>query len=359
MIRRLQSSSRVDRLANQIRDRRPRFGRYLYLALLFGFFLWLADLFIGPLLRLEADGLVVAEYTSVGVPFAAQVDEINVRPGAQVKRGDMLARVSSIDLSVDIATLTARNAELLTKRADIQDRLRVASAVLPIARDRATEADRALERIRNVRDSGNVSLATWSQALSERFTASERVAALQAEAFSADASLAAVNAALADATRALAQLSSAYGSGRVTAPGDGIVGLSTARPGDVVTIGQPLMLLYLPQRYVLAYLETGTLYSIAAGDQVQITEGFVHASGHVAEVLPVAEQLPDEFRKVFQPRGRGQVARISLPPETTFPLFAKVRLSGIGWLSSGTFVRSQLDRLLRPILSRNDTEPQG
>ena len=314
MIRRLQSRSRVDRLANQIRDRRPRFGRYLYLALLFGFFLWLADLFVGPLLRLEADGLVVAEYTSVGVPFAAQVDEINVRPGAQVKRGDMLARVSSIDLSVDIATLTARNAELLTKRADIQDRLRVASAVLPIARDRATEADRALERIRNVRDSGNVSLATWSQALSERFTASERVAALQAEAFSADASLAAVNAALADATRALAQLSSAYGSGRVTAPGDGIVGLSTARPGDVVTIGQPLMLLYLPQRYVLAYLETGTLYSIAAGDQVQITDGFVHSSGHVTEVLPVAEQLPDEFRKVFQPRGRGQVARISLPP---------------------------------------------
>ena len=71
MIRRLQSRSRVDRLANQIRDRRPRFGRYLYLALLFGFFLWLADLYVGPLLRLEADGLVVAEYTSVGVPFAA------------------------------------------------------------------------------------------------------------------------------------------------------------------------------------------------------------------------------------------------------------------------------------------------
>jgi multidrug resistance efflux pump len=236
LIRRLRSSSRVDRLPNQVRDRRPGFGRYVYLALLFSFFLWLTDLFIGPLLRLQADGLVVAEHTSVGMPFAAQVDEINVTPGAQVKQGDLLARVSSIDVSVEIATLTARNAELLAKRAEIQDRERVASAVLPIARDRASEADRALDRIRDVRDTGNVSLATWSQALSERFTASERVAALQAEALSADASLAAVNAALAEAARALAQLSSAYGSGRVTAPADGIVGTSTARPGDVLTL---------------------------------------------------------------------------------------------------------------------------
>jgi multidrug resistance efflux pump len=354
LIRRLRSKARVDRLVNEARDRRSSFGRYLYITLLFFFFLWLADLFIGPLLRLQADGLVVAEYTSVGVPFPAQVEEINVRPGAEVKQGQVLARVSSIDLSVDIATLTARNAELLTKRADIQDRVRIAMAVLPIARDRAAEADRALDRIRNVRDGGNVSLATWSQALSERFTASERVASLQAEAYSAEASLTAVNAALTDATRALAQLSDAYGNGEVTAPADGIVGLTTARPGDVVTVGQSLMVLYRPQRFVLAYLETGTLYSVAPGDEVRITDGFVQASGRVIEVLPVAEQLPEEFRKVFQPRGRSQVARVSLPDGTVFPLFAKVGLSGIGWLSPGTVIRVQLDRLLRPVISGND-----
>jgi glycosyltransferase involved in cell wall biosynthesis len=61
-----------------------------------------------------------------------------------------------------------------------------------------------------------------------------------------------------------------------------------------------------------------------------------------------AEQLPEEFRKVFQPRGRSQVARITLAEGTTFPLFAKVRLSGIGWLSPGTFVRAWLERSLRP-----------
>jgi multidrug resistance efflux pump len=319
--------------------------------------LWLTDLFVGPLLRLEADGLVVAEYVSIGVPFAAQVEEMRVVPGAEVAHGDVLARVSSVDLKVSIATLTARNAELSTKRADIQDRVRVAAAVLPIARDRAQEADRAIGRIRTVRDGGNVSLATWSQALSERFIANERVAELQAESYSAETSLAAVNAALADATRALAGLNDAYGSGIVTAPSDGIIGLSTARPGDVLTVGQPLMVLYKPQRYVLAYLETGTLYSVSAGDEVKITNGFVRTSGRVAEVLPVADQLPEEFRKVFQPRGRSQVARITLAEGKSLPLFAKVRLSGIGWLSPGSFVRTWLEGWLRPGASGGRSRP--
>jgi multidrug resistance efflux pump len=357
VIRRLREKRRIDRLPNQVRGRRSRFGRLLYIALLFSFFLWLTDSFIGPLLRLEADGLVVAEHICVSVPFAAQVEEVKVRPGAEVKQGDVLARVSSVDLSVSIATLTARIAELQTKRADIQDRVRVASAVLPIARERAAEADRALGRMRDIRGGGNISLATWAQALSERFTAHERAAQLQAEAYSAEASLAAVSAAVADATRALSQLGDAYGSGTVTAPTDGIVGLAIARPGEVLTIGQPLMALYKPQHHVLAYLETGTLYSVSAGDQVQINDGFVRTTGRVAEVLPVADQLPEEFRKVFQPRGRSQVARIALSDSGSFPLFAKVILSGIGWLSPGTFVRARLEHFFRSFVGGTGAAP--
>jgi hypothetical protein len=117
------------------------------------------------------------------------------------------------------------------------------------------------------------------------------------------------------------------------------------------------MLLYGTQHYVLAYLQTGTLYSVSAGDEVQITDGFVNARGRVSEVLPVAEQLPEEFRKVFQPRGRSQVARITLAEGTTFPLFAKVRLSGIGWLSPGTFVRAWLERALRSAESGKASRP--
>ncbi|MBK8175913.1 MAG: biotin/lipoyl-binding protein [Rhodospirillales bacterium] len=347
MIRRLRDRRSVDRIPIDLRRRRGRGGQWVYLALLFGFFLWLADLVIGPLLRLEAGGLVIAEHVSIGVPFTAQVKEVAVVPGAAVKAGDKLAQVNSLDLSLSIATLTARNAELLAKRAEIQQRARVAAAVLPIARDREHQADLALERIRSARDGGNVSLATWSMALSERFTASERVAVLQAEAFTADSSINAVDAALTDTTQALDQMSRTYGDGVLVAPEDGIVGFGTARPGDVLTVGQPLMVLYGHEHYVLAYLETGTLYSLSVGDEVQITDGFHRSTGRIADILPVAEQLPEEFRKIFQPRGRSQVARITLLHGVDFPLFSKVSISGIGWLSPGTFIRVWLDNLLQ------------
>lgn len=349
LIHQLRSIPRVDSLPNDPRHRRSPVGRWIYLGLLFAFFLWLADLLIGPMLRLQADGLVVADRLSISVPFAAQVEAVAVTPGAEVRRGDELARVTSVDLSVAIATLTARNAELLTKRADLEHRARIAEAVLPIARDRAQQADRALDRIREVREDGRVALTTWSQALAERSVANERVAELQAEARTSGTSLSAVDAALSDTSRALAGLGQAYAGGIVVAPDDGIVGLTTARPGEVVTVGQPLMVLYRPQRWVLTYLETGTLYSVNVGDAVQVTDGFTRLTGRVVEVLPVADQLPEEFRKLFQPRDRSQVARVTLEDDgngAALPLFTKVRLSGIGWLSPGTTVRVWLERLL-------------
>lgn len=360
MIRQLRRSRRTDSLPNDLRQRRSPLGRWIYLGLLFAFFMWLADLVVGPLLRLQADGLVVADRLSVSVPFAAQVTAVTATPGAEVRRGEELARVSSVDLAVAIATLTARNAELRTKRADLEHRARIAEAVLPIARDRAQQADRALDRIREVREDGRVALTTWSQALAERFIANERVAELQAEVRTSDSSLSAVDGALGDASRALGGLAGAYADGIVTAPDDGIIGLTTARPGDVLTVGQPLMGLYRPPRWVLAYLETGSLYSVNVGDVVQVSDGFTNLTGRVTEVLPVADQLPEEFRKLFQPRDRSQVARVALEEDRALPLFAKVRLSGIGWLSPGSAVRVWLDRLFGlPSGSRNVPDDSG
>lgn len=358
MIRQLRRPRRADCLPNDLRHRRPSVGRWIYLGLLFAFFFWLADLVIGPMLRLQADGLLVADRVSIGVPFPSQVEAVMVSPGAAVRQGEQLARVNSVDLSVAIATLTARNAELRSKRADLEHRVRIAEAVLPIAHDRAQQADRALDRIREVREDGRVALSTWSQALAERFIANERVAELQAEVKTSALSLSAVDAALDDASRALGGLQRAYANGVIAAPADGIVGLTTARPGDVLTVGQPLMTLYGSPRWVLAYLETGTLFSVNIGDTVQVTDGFTRLKGRVVEILPVADQLPDEFRRLFQPRNRNQVARVALDDDEALALFTKVRVTGIGWLSSGTTARVWLQRLLG-LPARPETDPAG
>lgn len=336
MIKKLRRKQRIDSMPNDVRIHKHRFGRWIYLVLLFGFFLWISDMFIGPLLRLQADGLVVSDRVSVATPFLAQVVEVAIDPGSEVKAGDVLARVNSVDLTQDIASLTARNADLLIKRVDIERRVRIAEAVMPIARDRAGHAETALQTIRDVRKRGDISLAIWTHALQERFTSNQRVAELEAELQMAKTSVTAADAAIGDSLTALEELRLAYNRGVVTAPEDGIVGLSTARPGDVLTVGEPIMALYRSQPYVLAYVETGTLYTVSVGDEVRLSDGFTQTKGWVSEVLPVADQLPEEFRKAFQPRGRSQVIRIDIAKNATFPLFSEVFVSGMGWLAKGT-----------------------
>jgi multidrug resistance efflux pump len=336
LITKLRRKQRIDSIPNDVRIHKHQFGRWIYLLLLFGFFTWIGDLFIGPMLRLQADGLVVADRVSIAVPFPAQVLDVAIDPGSKVKAGDVLARVNSVELTQDIASLTARNADLLIKRVDIERRTRIAEAVMPIARDRAGQAETALETIRDVRKRGDISLAIWTHALQERFTSTERVAELEAELHMAKTSVTAADAAIGDSLTALEELRLAYNHGVVTAPDDGIVGLSTARPGDVLTVGEPIMALYRSKPYVLAYLETGTLYTVSAGDEVRLSDGFTQTKGWVSEVLPVADQLPEEFRKAFQPRGRSQVVRIDIAKDATFPLFSEVFVSGMGWLAQGT-----------------------
>lgn len=334
MIRQLRRPQPPDSLHSDPRAARGRVGRWVYLALIAAFFVWLGDLFMGSLLRLRADGLVVADHVSIAVPFPAQVIETVVAPGGSVTAGQAVARVNSVALAQDIALLTARNADLLVRRLELERESRVADAVLPVARHRAVEAEAAVKKIEGYRGEGDIGLSLWMQTLRDRFETRERAAELGASIHSTKGALAAVGAAIEDAASALEDLRGAYGDGVVRAPVAGTAGLSVARVGEVVTPGQPLLVLYRPERYVLAYLETGGLYSIRPGDAVELSSGFVQTAGTVAEVLPVADQLPPEFQKTFKPRQRGQVVRIALSEASSLPLFAKVTVSGRGWLSA-------------------------
>lgn len=336
MIRRLRRQPPVDTLHSDPRAARGRIGRWVYLALIVAFFVWLGDLFVGSLLRLRADGIVVADHVSISVPFPAQVIEAAVAPGGTVGAGEAVARVSSVALAQDIAVLTARNADLLVRRLELERESRVADAVLPVARHRAGEAEAALKKIEGYRGEGDVGLSLWMQTLRDRFETRERVAELGASLETAEGTLAAVGDAIRDAASALDDLREAYGGGVVRAPIAGTAGLAVARAGEVVAPGHPLMVLYRPERYVLAYIGTGGLYEIRPGDPVELASGFAQATGTVTEVLPVADQLPPEFQKTFQPRQRGQVVRIALSETSSLPLFAKVTVTGRGWLSAVT-----------------------
>ncbi len=321
----------LDRFPNDVRSVRRRIGRWIYLALVIAFFAWLIDLFVGPLVRLRAEGLVSADRIAIGVPFATQVVEVLPPPGARVQDGEVLAVINSPQVLETLASLSARVAENGTRAAELRMKAEVAKLVSPIASERAHEAARSLAQIRDIKAPGSVSLYNWATILRERYDSQQVAAEISAEQKALVREISELDRTQAEAVKALDSLRASYADGILAAPADGIVGPHVARPGEVLAPGQSPLDLYVGQPYVLAYLTTGALFEVATGQPVLVADGFKEARGHIVEVLPMADKLPPEFQKSFEPAARGQLLRIELDDRVAFPLFSKVMVKNAGW----------------------------
>ena len=96
--------------------------------------------------------------------------------------------------------------------------------------------------------------------------------------------------------------------------------------GAVVRAGEPLIEIYGLPHYVLAYLPTGGLYTVAAGDPVEISTGLRTMRGTIVRVEPIAAALSREFQRWFIPVERQQVIRVEFNTGVEVPpLFTKVQ----------------------------------
>src|SRR5687768_12938824 len=67
-----------------------RFGRVIYLGIVLALFLYLASIFVGPLLFLRADGMVTSDRFVVGAAYTARVIRVDIKPGDRVIKGQPL-----------------------------------------------------------------------------------------------------------------------------------------------------------------------------------------------------------------------------------------------------------------------------
>jgi multidrug resistance efflux pump len=359
MIASLRERRRADRFRNDVRGRqKKKVGRWIYVGLVVGFFAWLANALVGPQLWLRAEGLVNAERIIIGSPHESQVVEIDVRPGEYVKKGQLLAKVNSPQVTDALAMLSARYAETYARQAELAVRGEVAKELSRYAAERARESQASFDKIKQLRGPGVVSVATWTAAQQERYTAMEEQVTREAEQRSSAEQVRNLAAVQAEARSAMVQLEQEYHGGVVQAPEDGIVGANVARRGDVVKPGDYVTELFVGVRNVLAYLDTGTWYKVKVGERVWVSDGFQTQHGTVAGILPMAVQLPPEFQKVFHPAGRGQVARIELDEPDLFPLMSKVRITGEGYVPGRAWydahLRPAVDAYVVPVASRID-----
>ena len=328
MIGRLKKRPRLDTLRTEKRQRKAGRGRWVYLALLAGLVLWLADLTIGRLVFFHAEGFVMRTRQEAAAPFTAKVASLHVSEGQAVDAGALLARLESPELARDLARLAIRIAELEAELTQVETRAVVLEEVLPFARKRADRAGAAIAELETDAGRKLVTSERLSSAAREEFQSQEELSRLGAEHASLKARLAQLGQALDQARGAYEAMRDQYADGRVEAPIAGTVATIPVSAGSVVRAGEPIVRILSGPSHVIAYTRPGAVFQVRAGQPVILRYGARTLDGVVEEMLPISAELPAEFQRAFRPRERAQMLRIGLPGEVPAPpLLTKVEVS--------------------------------
>jgi multidrug resistance efflux pump len=321
----LKSRSLSQGLPKEPRSHRLTVIRWIYLTAVLGGAIWLTNIFLGDRFFFRSEGLVLGEPAVVAAEFPVTLRDVLVREGETIDAGKIVAIITSQNVVETIARLTGDVATRSIRQSELRIRSEVVDAMLPVAESRekfTTSARKELETLLERRD---LVLNQHSTALENEFRGLQDLQTLKAEKRIFESELTKLSSALADAQVAIDDLRRIYGEGRLAAPIAGVVTRIAAGKGAVIRAGEPIVELNSKERFVLAYVPTGTLYSVNAGDEVNVKTGMQTARGIITRVEPFAAALPREFQRAFTPVERQQVLRIEfLPGESPPPLFTKV-----------------------------------
>lgn len=329
-MRRLRRRIPADRMQNEIRQARLQWTKWIYLAVVGGFVLWLVELFVMPYFFLNAGGLVLADKTTISTEFLATVRKLYSREFSEVRSGQPVASVSSHQVTQSVAELSAAVAQNRIRLADLETRRKTIAALQPMTAERAAIAADVRKQLDKLTDQRVLPLDRRISSFENYFRGRQDLETLRAEGSAIEEQIGELRKVVARSEAALTALQDGYANGEIRTPSDGIVSRLYVSEGSVIRPGEPLMDILGGERYVLAYLPLNTLYGVRPGDKVRVRYGVTTHPARIERIEPIAAALPQEFQKVFKPVERGQVMRISFdgsPP----PLHAAVEISSPHW----------------------------
>jgi len=334
-MKRIRKRPRLDKLLNQSRSSKVAWGRRLYLLLLCGLGLELANYFLGDAIFLRADGILLTDRQIIAATYQAKVVDVRVKEGQSVPQGAVLVQLQSAEMLKDIADLSVRIADLAARESQLRARAASVANLLPLAERNARESTAAVTRIDTLSDRGLVSTQNMTLALASGYDMAAKLADLRGQSQVLADELSLVEQSHRRASQALAQLEAFYDGGAVRTVSAGTVGSRVPVVGQVAKFGDELLQVYGDRAYVLAYLPEIYLFAVSPGDKVEVNGGAGSRSsvGTVDAILGVADALPPEFQNTFRPRDRSRLVRISLPKDHGFAISQKVRVGGciFGW----------------------------
>ena len=316
--------------ASHSEPRRNRLAiiRGVYLTGITVLLLWVVHFTLSGVLYWRGDGMVVGTPAVVAAEFPVTIRELRVRQGEIVRAGQVAAVVSSQQVAESIARLTAELQAKLWRQSELRMRRETIAALLPMAEKRARLASQARQTLDSAGAAGHATLNSRTSALELEYRGLQDLQSMQTEKEEIARELTTLAPALAEFQTAIGELRKLYDSGFLRIPVDGIIIRVVANEGAVVRAGEPIVELEGIERFILAYVPTGGLYEVRAGDKVNVQAGFQKFRGTIARVEPLATDLPREFQQVFQPIETQQIVRVEFAPGVVPPpLFAKVSLS--------------------------------
>jgi multidrug resistance efflux pump len=325
-IRSLRPDSRPDNAKNQVRAGQS-LARRLYLGGLVAAFTWLGYQIVGPLLMIDADGLVMQDREVVMPPYAAQVVSTAVRPGEDVVAGQRIATVVSTQMLDMIADLETRKEQSDGRDRQAAARMAAIDETLPTAERRRRAADIAGATIDRAMAIGFTTAVRSAETTRDRYDAAREVASLKAERAALESERATLRAARGRASDALAKALDTYRDGAVASPVSGTIGARVVAPGTVMAPGDVIADINHGQKYVLAYLPTNRFYSTRPGQAVVVTDGGSRQIGRIERIEAITDQVPKEFQSTFRGIDRQQVARVAIDDAAMFPLLSKIKVT--------------------------------
>lgn len=245
----------------------------------------------------------IVRETEIHVPaeVIARLDSILVSPGQQVRKGDVLARLDSPELAASVEQSKAAEKQAHADRANVyagvrEEQRAITAHNVEIAKSNVLLAQQQYDRTAPLAAQKYTSQQKLDEAENTLKKAQGNLADLEAQLAQSNAGPTVEQRAIADAKVVLASAATADVEAQlsktgISAPADGTVGLIVATPGEVISPGQTILTLNVPnERWFSFTVREDRLGTVAIGAPITlVTPKGTHISGRVTEVLPLGE----------------------------------------------------------------------
>ena len=185
-----------------------------------------------------ASGEIVAtRYADLGSSVMGRLVSLRVREGDRVTAGQVLARIDPIQAESAVASSAAALQALEAEAAGASNQIRAAQADITVATSRQTEAQRALQRARELAASGLVAQSELDAAVAAADTAEAQVAAATATLARAEQARSAATQRVAQGRAERARVGDQLSKTEITAPIAGVVTRLDVEEGEMVVMG--------------------------------------------------------------------------------------------------------------------------